>query len=439
MSTKENYMDRLGRRFIDSTGTLLRHLGKRAVRSAGRVILSLLAQTSIYWIPIVLIIFGAYLSYAQLYLGPLDVMKNTFSTEEEKVAAFYGSNDPYFIKRKMEVFENYKKIASKWSDGLTDEEKSQVSIHELSWGILAATDRITHDPSNTGGKTLDLDPEIVFKDLKPQFTWNKSEIRVETQSCSVEEYTDEEGSVQKVYTVYPNPPDISYQSLIIRVDTLEGEFTYAYKTDVSVEYTGSECGDLSITTTKEVLDRMDSPAEFFKPLQAYLKSNGIQRDLDIDLAFELLKVYDMKYAGNMYYKKYRLPTEVNGSWAEPIRLAASQYGVPEQIIFNMMMAESSGDPWDKNGYPLRSSAGAIGLMQIMPETAKSLGVDPTDPIQSIYGAAKYLAQLFNMFHDWKLAVAAYNAGPGNVQKYKGVPPFKETIEYVRKVLGDISV
>lgn len=74
-------------------------------------------------------------------------------------------------------------------------------------------------------------------------------------------------------------------------------------------------------------------------------------------------------------------------------------------------------------------------MQFMPGTAAGLGIDPHDPVQSINGAATYLKQLYDQFGDWKLAVAAYNAGPGAVKKYGGVPPYAETQAYVQKVLG----
>lgn len=106
-----------------------------------------------------------------------------------------------------------------------------------------------------------------------------------------------------------------------------------------------------------------------------------------------------------------------------------KYGVPSTILYKMMMAESGGNP---NAV---SPAGAIGLMQFMPDTAASLGIDPHDPYQSIEGAAKYLRQLYDRFGNFELAVAAYNAGPGNVEKYGGIPPFEETQNYVRKIFG----
>ncbi len=115
---------------------------------------------------------------------------------------------------------------------------------------------------------------------------------------------------------------------------------------------------------------------------------------------------------------------------EIIQRTAAKYDVPVHLLDNLVRAESHYDPTAK------SPAGAQGLTQLMPDTARSLGVtNPLDPQQSIEGGAKYLSQQYQTFGNWPEALAAYNAGPGNVEKYGGIPPFKETQDYVKSILA----
>lgn len=120
-------------------------------------------------------------------------------------------------------------------------------------------------------------------------------------------------------------------------------------------------------------------------------------------------------------------------WDQYINAASAKYGVPVPLIKGVMQQESGGNQY-------ASSGKASGLMQLTPDTARGLGVtDVWNPQQNIDGGVKYLAQQLKSFNgDTRLALAAYNAGPAAVKKYGGVPPYKETQNYVATITNMIG-
>lgn len=106
---------------------------------------------------------------------------------------------------------------------------------------------------------------------------------------------------------------------------------------------------------------------------------------------------------------------------------AKQEGVSPDLIRAIIKAESNGDIHAK------SPAGAIGLMQLMPRTAAGMGIDPSIPDQNLTGGIRYLKEMAGRFMDLDKTLAAYNAGPGTVEKYDGIPPYRETQNYIKKI------
>lgn len=130
-----------------------------------------------------------------------------------------------------------------------------------------------------------------------------------------------------------------------------------------------------------------------------------------------------KWGSPAYAGKYK------GKFLPMAQAAARKHGVPEDLFARLVQQESGWNPTAK------SHKGALGLAQLMPQTAESLRVDPLDPQENLEGGARYLAAQYRKFGSWRLALAAYNAGPQAVQKYGGVPPYEETQNYVKVIWG----
>lgn len=121
---------------------------------------------------------------------------------------------------------------------------------------------------------------------------------------------------------------------------------------------------------------------------------------------------------------------VGWEWDGLISLAARQHELPPELIKAVIAAESDFNP------EAVSRAGARGLMQLMPTTAASLGVeDPLRPDENVRGGVRYLRSMIDRYGELRLALAAYNAGPAAVDRYGGIPPYRETRDYVKRVLS----
>ncbi|MWP37470.1 transglycosylase SLT domain-containing protein [Rhodobacter sphaeroides] len=119
-----------------------------------------------------------------------------------------------------------------------------------------------------------------------------------------------------------------------------------------------------------------------------------------------------------------------GEFLESAKSAARKHGVPEDLYLRLVQQESG---WNPGAVSVK---GATGLAQLMPGTAQLLRVNINDPHQNLEGGARYLKMMYNKFGTWQLALAAYNAGPQAVEKHSGIPPYRETQNYVKVIWGN---
>lgn len=169
---------------------------------------------------------------------------------------------------------------------------------------------------------------------------------------------------------------------------------------------------------------LQAPASSYSAFYKYVDENGV---IHFTNAPVTANYTFYKYENNEVLEEEEAMTL--GKFDHIIIKASNKYNVDKNLVKAVIKAESNFDPF------AISRAGAMGLMQLMPETADYLGVDNVfNPTQNIHGGVKYLRRLLNKFQTIELALAAYNAGETAVIKYNDIPPYKETQGYVKKVL-----
>ncbi|MGB9812485.1 MAG: peptidoglycan DD-metalloendopeptidase family protein [Thermovenabulum sp.] len=329
-----------------------------------------------------------------------------------------------------EITEQYKEIAKEYepekksADGIEDQYKT-------TWGILFSIDYYralmeTKDIKNIIDKTR---IKQNAEKLRPTFEYKKSQITIEKEV----EVTENETTKKITKT------ETKEVMLVTRAITYKGIYTFEY------EWTTLKEGNKKIK--KEVLSRTNY-TEDYTILKNVLIENGYKApsEDDITMVVKAGEVFETEYpdmAWLLEEEEIWLNEAVGWAWAsesgayyipkkyyEIFEKAAEKYNISRELIIAVAIAESGLNPYAK------SPKGAIGVMQLMPDTAKSLGVeDAYDIKQNIEGGAKYLKQLQDKYGSKNIdyILAAYNAGPGNVDRYGGIPPFEETINYVEKV------
>ena len=163
----------------------------------------------------------------------------------------------------------------------------------------------------------------------------------------------------------------------------------------------------------------------------YIDENGVSCYTDAPMGKKTVKVLKEKKGAAKQGGAYSEPAADTRDYSGYVQQAASKYEIEPELIKAVIKAESNGN------HRAVSSKGAMGLMQLMPSTAYDMNVvNPFNPEENIEGGTRYLRTLLERFNgDLTLALAAYNAGPKTVEKYRSVPPISETKQYVKKILS----
>jgi hypothetical protein len=424
----ENNLQRGFEGALHSAARIGQRMGKRVVR---RILIRMLPtlgsitiSTAYIWVPLLALIIFGFLGFSYFYIVPADIISRPTSTMEEKVSAFFMTDDKEEVKKRMSFLKEYEETANGWKKDLSEDEANQAAMHALSWGILAAVDRITHDPIFTQGKKIDIKPDDVFRDLRPNFGFKPSPITVESQSCvsrteqpkktdpdTGDEVEDKDASPVTIHEIVANPVQTSYRSLLQTADTIEGHFNYLYRTDVSTTQSdASPCsGTLTTITTKEILDRIEPPEDRYQPLFTYLRGKGITNEPEIQVVIELAKSLDPKMAGNINVTPIKwinhplAPESIAEALDQAISIVNRVNPDINQTwregMLTLIMKESTGNPRAVGPYPVYYSEKdgyqtAAGLCQLMPPTFRAYKLpgfdDIWNPVDNIIASMRYI-------------------------------------------------
>ena len=165
-------------------------------------------------------------------------------------------------------------------------------------------------------------------------------------------------------------------------------------------------------------------------LYRYVDQRGVVHFTNAPTDRRFARVQPARHTPSGPARSGRAPSGRSARYDHLIESAARQYGVPAALVKAVVAAESAFNA------RAVSPKGAMGLMQLMPKTAAILGVErPFRAEENVYGGTRYLRQLHDRFGSWTHTLAAYNAGPTAVARYRGVPPYRETRQYVKRVLS----
>lgn len=205
-------------------------------------------------------------------------------------------------------------------------------------------------------------------------------------------------------------------------------YTQMFDQELAMKMAGSNEGSLAdqlYKSLEKVLERQyeANRVNSVSPQQALPKSNYLKIKQDKPENIQITETPE----------PIAVNSQLDGRYDAIIRQVADKYRLSPLLVAAVIKAESNGNP------KAVSSAGAKGLMQLADTTASDMGVrDVFNPRENIEGGARYLRQMIDRFGDIKTALAAYNAGPETVKRYEGIPPYRETQDYVKTVLKNLS-